>query len=573
MTISTGSLIQAIDYVSLAGLYANTQAFPDSGTATNKLNAIYGVGYGDRGYGQSVPFVKQVTNGSVIESADWQGLRSELTACATYLGVNVPNLPDASFYDAGSQVAANDFNWVSYISQIDFQRLIPNPSNLSVTSLLSDTRTSNWTERPQLVAEIDFGVEDVARWFFNSGGRIRINSSFVPSVVDPQESSWQQMLQDAGTIQVGAYNTTRQNGDLTKGVLSNTVGYYNLGASASTVFVIRPSTTTFAVNSYSILIQRANYQAKNGGNGSKLIINVLFDDAYGGPAQPVQGTLTCEISMLKASAVLSIAAPSVLLSQSLSGGGGETYFEFTDTINTTVYNYNVLDRAAVYASVADPPVNLSVVPIRATVVVTGSGVIGSTTHTVSSLRVPAGFLPGSSVKIINSGYIVGKGGSGGTGAPSGVCGCVPGEPGEPGGTALLIETPILLLNYGIIGGGGGGGGGGGAECGYIWNASAGGGGGGAPDGIGGGTNGCGVTVGRFGGTGANGNLLTGGSGGRSGNGITATGGRGGDLGQFGTAGQTISANGGVGGAPGAAIVGIGQILAGSILGDCKGSIT
>lgn len=173
------------------------------------------------------------------------------------------------------------------------------------------------------------------------------------------------------------------------------------------------------------------------------------------------------------------------------------------------------------------------------------------------------------LNVLGGAVIAGRGGAGGIGAPSGVCGCVPGNPGQQGGPGLILQTPTWLYNYGTISGGGGGGGGGGAECGYIWNASAGGGGGGAPYGTGAGTNGCGVTRGRFGGTGANGALFSGGGGGASGNGITAVGGRGGDLGQFGSAGQTISASGGAGGAPGIGISGIGNFLGGH-WGDVRG---
>lgn len=184
------------------------------------------------------------------------------------------------------------------------------------------------------------------------------------------------------------------------------------------------------------------------------------------------------------------------------------------------------------------------------------GVIVSSTSTAN----PAfdGTLPASSFILMNIGsgaYVVGAGGVGGQGAPSGVCSCSAGLPGGNGGLALKATVTTFINNQGTIGGGGGGGGGGGAECTYIWNVSAGGGGGGAGYGLGGPTNGCGVTAGRYGQTGATGTESLGGAGGLAGDGHTGSGGKGGDLGQTGTVGQTIDAAGGAGGAPGAAVNG------------------
>jgi hypothetical protein len=58
------------------------------------------------------------------------------------------------------------------------------------------------------------------------------------------------------------------------------------------------------------------------------------------------------------------------------------------------------------------------------------------------------------VKIINNGFIFGKGGNGGASSPTG------GSPGFAGGTALYVRRNTLVENFGTIAGGGGGGGGG-----------------------------------------------------------------------------------------------------------------
>lgn len=216
-----------------------------------------------------------------------------------------------------------------------------------------------------------------------------------------------------------------------------------------------------------------------------------------------------------------------------------------------------------------------VTPVDVTVIVEPGVILSASSTTAKYGFSTAGLAAGSRVYLINKGTIVGKGGTGGQGAPSGTCACSAGLPGTAGGTALNATVPTSIDNQGIIGGGGGGGGGGGAECTYIWNASAGGGGGGAGYGPGGVTNGCGVTAGRYGGTGGTGTDTLGGAGGVAGDGHTAAGGKGGDLGQAGTAGQTIDAAGGAGGAAGAAVSGNVNInwISGNDAAHVKGALT
>ena len=253
--------------------------------------------------------------------------------------------------------------------------------------------------------------------------------------------------------------------------------------------------------------------------------------------------------------------------EGVDGNAGLTYFVFNQTISTTVTNYDLLSAATAVGYTG-------LIPLYANVTVANGGAVISGSTASPSFLVPA--LPVNSevlITVASGGVIAGRGGNGGSGAPSGVCGCNPGQPGSSGGTAIELQFPCLLNNLGIIGGGGGGGGGGGAECSYIWNASAGSGGGGAGFGTGGVSNHCGVTFNRFGGPGQNGTLISFGAGGGRGNTFTADGGRGGFLGENGFPGGTVDAAGGAGGAAGAALIGAANLVAGSNLGDRRGSVS
>jgi len=73
MTYASGGLIQAGDYNGFVGNTAPSSAYTSSLAATDKVAALIGVGYGDRGYGQTstnlavvtVVLLYQLDNGTI----------------------------------------------------------------------------------------------------------------------------------------------------------------------------------------------------------------------------------------------------------------------------------------------------------------------------------------------------------------------------------------------------------------------------------------------------------------------------------------------------------------------------
>lgn len=187
----------------------------------------------------------------------------------------------------------------------------------------------------------------------------------------------------------------------------------------------------------------------------------------------------------------------------------------------------------------------------------------------------SGFPSGSTINLVNNGYILGAGGDGGMGAEIGASGSSitdlsAGQKGTDGGPAILGPGSGRNCNItngsGFIWGGGGGGGGGGAQATGTPSAANGGGGGG---GKGGGRSGIGGRSAAFAGVlaangtpGGNGPNAVAGTGGAGNHGGGSTqggaGGAGGDWATQGTAGATVSGAGqvtaaAVGGQPGKAI--------------------
>lgn len=90
------------------------------------------------------------------------------------------------------------------------------------------------------------------------------------------------------------------------------------------------------------------------------------------------------------------------------------------------------------------------------------GVVISSGSTAAAFSVPADFAAGDTVRIVNNGTVIGRGGNGGGGGQGYPGGTDAGGSGGSGSTALSVSRPTTVTNNGNLFGGGGGGGGGGA---------------------------------------------------------------------------------------------------------------
>lgn len=182
-------------------------------------------------------------------------------------------------------------------------------------------------------------------------------------------------------------------------------------------------------------------------------------------------------------------------------------------------------------------------PADVTVTVPSGVLIGAGSYALTISALPGGSPP---VKLVNAGRIQGAGGSGGTREGS----------GGSGGHALWLGHPVLLTNSGVIAGGGGGGGGGGG----AGNPGGGGGGGG-------------MTTGSVGGSGSPYGGGGGGAAGRwvGGEGESGYGIAGADGGAPGSYGGSVTGSWGLGGAPGAWVVGYAYLTIVSNTGTLAGA--
>lgn len=309
MTYSVGSIAQASDYNSFVGNTAVNTAYASGAAAQNKIAALIGVGFGDRGYGQTSTNVAPTTAGVVITAGQWNNLRSSMSTINTHTGSSLTLQPAVS---TGTLIEAEDgtvgrSNIAALISTLDTNRLNASIIQMTVSSALTSTRTASWGTQIQHEFTVTFSDENSARYFFNSGSEVRFSGSRTGGTASTINAAWTALLILVGTVKFGATATTYTG----SGGFPSNIGYYDLTDTYQQIFSHNGAGPYYSSISYTIQARRESYVGANGGNGSVVRYLITLNDtsAYVSYGSTVDGTIVSQIDQYKASGVLTITSP------------------------------------------------------------------------------------------------------------------------------------------------------------------------------------------------------------------------------------------------------------------------
>lgn len=301
MTYIKGGIIQATDF---------------NGFLTTVSN-VYAVGHADRGYGQTAITQAAVAAGGIIQSTQWVHLINMITVCANQQGTSITSLPPTSVLGVGDVIKAheqaapssNTYELANNVTLIDTDRLNVSSTSLSVvTNLLTVTRATSWTNSITGVVSALWSSEDNARYYFNSGGQIRLTGS-QPSG-SSQDNAWQHTLSNGvGTIKLAAHATTNT-GTITGG---QSVGYYELTDSFQTIFTgsVAGSSSYFSGEVITVSAKRLNFVGTNGANGNGVQFQIVLTDTAPYQTTTVDSGTAFSFDNVKATTFLSgILSPS-----------------------------------------------------------------------------------------------------------------------------------------------------------------------------------------------------------------------------------------------------------------------
>ena len=296
MTYSVGGLIQAVDYNGFAN---------DTGGAN--ANGVWATGSTDRGYGQSALGTVAATN--TVTATQWASLVNTISSIASHQGTTIT-----------ARTAPTAGNLISIFAALstDLTNCTTNRGNAvangtqftgwsGTNSKTATTSGASWTIT--FTNTVTFASADAARYFFNAGGRIKIDVSKT-STGNTGDPEWNDLANTlcgdiyitggtaTQTIAGSSYTgTTKVGGTGTPTTLTTTTGWYDLtaGGAATIVYKQFADTAPYTAN----YIQ---HSIAKGASSTTLVITTLWqntdsDPITGGtaPTGATPGTAPCTI--------------------------------------------------------------------------------------------------------------------------------------------------------------------------------------------------------------------------------------------------------------------------------------
>ena len=304
MAYSTGSVILDDDY----NIFATGNA---SGTGDNNVanvNTVWGVGVGDKGYGQTtLPVLSAVSAGQTVTATQWATMLNRISSAASQQGSTITPIVNPVAGNTISAYAALSTN----ITTIFNNRLNCAAVGTSITSGGAVSRTTSWTSSVTFTQTVTFASGNAARYFFNAGGRITQSWSRTGGSVNDQNTAITDLCTACGTLNYtagtgtqtiagGSYTGTTKTGGSGSPTISTTTGYYDYTTSDVQVFTQSASSYYgYEGNSITVNIKTNGPQGSNGDTGN--IITITSVVAKPGGLTTVDGTLTSTITLIPSS--------------------------------------------------------------------------------------------------------------------------------------------------------------------------------------------------------------------------------------------------------------------------------
>ena len=296
MTYSSGGLIQATDY--------NTFT-----TTAGGLNDIWATGSGDKGWGQTA-FTAASTGGTVT-ATQWASLVNNLATSGTQTGTT---LTSRSAPTAGTTIG------ILANVAADITSVTTNRGNAAAvgteygvfsgtTSKTTATGSGQTAWTITFTHTVTFPSADQARYFWNAGGRVRLQYGKSSTGTD-SDPDWNTFAGQCGSIYIsGRVNsaaqtiagtsytgTTRIGGTGgTQTTLATTTGWYQLTTSPATVFQLNNATApysgeyirTTATATSSTVLTLVTTWVSDGSSGAGTTANITGGSAVASPATSI----------------------------------------------------------------------------------------------------------------------------------------------------------------------------------------------------------------------------------------------------------------------------------------------
>ena len=306
----------------------------DYNNIRNKIVTVLGNGSGNSGYGQQDRIVSTaVAEGQKVTINEWANLRLDIINA--YKHINGSNPVTAVVAEGNTIRYTSSFTpdtgtldvpqkqYDDWADNITANRFTVAGSESATTAVTTSSRTTAWASQCECVIQFYWANANDARYWFNSGGKIRISAARTGGAGTAQNTSWTSLLSAAGTQNFGAVvpNAGTSPNDATN--------WYRTTNSFQTFYTATAS-SPYGSNNYRIQARCVDVPSNSGGTAASGEIRILFTDGYTDsgagfdpnppPGDVIDGTLTVSVStlfatgiMVPSSAVFTVTQPTIAI--------------------------------------------------------------------------------------------------------------------------------------------------------------------------------------------------------------------------------------------------------------------
>lgn len=291
MTYAQNGLIQAEDY----------------GTTTTPgfigcVNAIWGTGLSDSGYGQA-DILTPVAASNSVTANQWATLIARLNSISRHQTGSPTGLP-------ASLVAGDTITYLSVltstISTLTTNKLTAAAvgTQANATALANSTTWSGagpvGTSGAIKEVRYQWTSANAMRYFFNAGGYVSFTGANSVLSGNTKSTDWDALLTACGVVRIKAQSSEKIPGSGTPSVINTNLGFYDLGTTYGTNTLILRQYSTTATGGYNL--NYASFEARldaAAGSSSNLYMRMTLidgaDQLSGGP-DVVSGTVQLDYS-------------------------------------------------------------------------------------------------------------------------------------------------------------------------------------------------------------------------------------------------------------------------------------
>jgi hypothetical protein len=279
MTYAQFGTIEASDYNNLVGTNPNT--------TSGRLNTVWSTGGTTAGYGQTAEATVAV--GDTVTAAKWANLVTKTANSATHQGTSITAVTAPSTGGTVTYLSAVPTN----LTTIYNSRL--NAATQGATTANSVARATTWSALLTFTHTVTFANGDAARYFFNSGGQLKVTCSHA-NVTGAGNQLFNGLASNVGTVVMSAPTSgtitisatsysgiTKIGGGGSAPTISTNSGYYAMTTSNANVFTQLAGGATAYLNSFIRVIAKSNGTVgSNGDVGNVVTLFTLWDEVPDG---------------------------------------------------------------------------------------------------------------------------------------------------------------------------------------------------------------------------------------------------------------------------------------------------